>query len=80
MRLPPLSVIAALQLAYGVPSGFFGVGRLRTDAFPTISAEKGTFRQSVVKNGTFFSGCALRRSQGVLRRFRARSSARCRRG
>ena len=66
-RLPPFSVIAAPQFAYGVPSSLRGVGRLSSGAFPSIRAANGTLRQSVVKNGTSFSGSALRRSQGVFR-------------
>ena len=66
VRLPPFWLIASLQLAYGVPSGLRGVGSVLSGALPSISAEKGTPRQSVVKSGTDFIGSALRRCHGVF--------------
>ena len=66
VRLPPLSVIAAPQLAYGVPSGFFGVGSWLSGALPSNNAANGTLRQRLLKNGTCRRGSVISRSHGVL--------------
>ena len=65
-RLPPLSVSAAVQLAYCEPSAFIGGGSWSSGVLPSRRAASGMLRQGVVSYRIALSGSRVNRSHGVI--------------